>query len=314
MTARKDLNGQASGIMLFICMIWGLQQVAIKAVAPDMAPILQIALRSGVAALLVAILMLWRKEALPFVDGHWRPGLLVGLLFSLEYLLVGEGLRYTAASHMVVFLYTAPIFVALGMHWKVPAERLSGIKWLGIGLAFAGIVVTFIGRKPQAGAGEFRHILWGDLLGLLAGMAWATTTVVIRCSSLAKATAAQTLLYQLLSAFVLLLLAAFALGNTSINPSPLLWGSLIFQAVVVSFASFLVWFWMLRHYMASQLSVFSFMTPLFGMGFGVWLLNEPLEPGFLAGALLVFAGVILVTSQGWFTYLLRRLQKKSRPG
>jgi drug/metabolite transporter (DMT)-like permease len=61
-----------------------------------------------------------------------------------------------------------------------------------------------------------------------------------------------------------------------------------------------VWFWLLRHYLASQLGVFSFMTPLFGVGFGVWLLNEPLESRFVAGAVLVLIGVVLVSNHAWF--------------
>lgn len=230
-------------------------------------------------------------------------GLAVGVLFALEYLLVGEGLRHTSASHMVVFLYTAPIFVALGLHWRLPAERLNAVQWGGIGLAFTGIVLTFFGRQ-QAAAGTTMDMLWGDALGLLAGAAWGATTVVIRCSRLSSAPPTQTLLYQLVAAFVLLLLAAMALGQTTIHPSALAWGSLLFQALVVSFASFLAWFWLLLHYLASRLSVFSFMTPLFGVLLGVWLLQEPLEPSFLAGAVLVLAGVALVSAHGWLRQAL----------
>ena len=299
MDTRKALDGRASGIMLVLCLIWGLQQVVLKAAAPDIAPLMQIALRSGIAALLVGLLMAWRKEPMPFTDATWRPGLLVGFLFALEFLLVGEGLRYTLASHMVVFLYTAPIFVALGLHWKLPDERLSAVQWLGIALAFVGIVVSFFGRAGQAGAVEPKHILRGDLLAILAGIAWAATTVVVRCSSLARAAASQTLLYQLIVAFVLLLSAAFWLGQTAIRPTPMAWGSMLFQSLLVSFASFLLWFWLLRHYLASRLSVFSFMTPLFGTVFGVWLLNDPLAPSFVAGAVLVLAGVTMVSRRGW---------------
>lgn len=307
MDTRKALDAQAVGIMLVLCLVWGLQQSALKAAAPDMAPLMQIALRSGIAALLVGLLMAWRKERMSFANGAWRPGLLVGVLFALEFLLVGEGLRHTSASHMVVFVYTAPIFVALGLHWKLPSERLGAWQWLGIALAFTGMVVTFFGRsQPAASAAAPMAILWGDALALLAGIAWGATTVVVRCSSLAKASAAQTLLYQLVAAFVLLLLAAVALGQTAINPTPRAWGSLLFQSLVVSFASFLVWFWLLRHYLASRLGVFSFMTPLFGVGFGVWLLNEPLESSFLAGALLVLTGVMLVSSHGWLQLALAR--------
>lgn len=221
---------------------------------------------------------------------------------------MGEGIRHTSASHIVVFLYTSPIFVALGLHWKLPSERLNAVQWLGIALALAGIVLTFLGRgQPAASAGGAMAVLWGDALALLAGMAWGATTVVVRCSSLAKASASQTLLYQLVAGFVLLLVAAIAFGQTAIHATPVAWGSLLFQSLAVTFASYLVWFWLLRHYLASRLSVFSFLTPLFGVAFGVWLLNEPLEPSFLAGAVLVLAGVSLVSSHSWVKTLTARL-------
>ncbi len=291
--------------MLVLCMIWGLQQSVLKLTAGDIAPIMQIALRSGASALLVALLMVWRKERIEAWHATWRPGLLVGGLFALEFLLVGEGLRHTSASHMVVFLYTAPVFVALGLHFKLPAERLNAIQWLGIALAFAGLALAFLGHSPSVGgAPAAGSTLWGDALGLLGGIAWAATTVVVRSSALSRASASQTLLYQLVAAFVLLLVAAVLLGQTRINPTPLVLGSLLFQSLIVSFASFLVWFWLLRHYLASQLGVFSFLTPLFGVGFGVWLLGEPLELRFVLGAVGVIAGVVLVSSHGWLRGLI----------
>jgi drug/metabolite transporter (DMT)-like permease len=300
MDIRKPLDGLAIMFMLVLCMIWGLQQSILKLAAPDIAPIMQIAVRSGVAAVLVGLLMIWRKEPVSLASSNWRAGLLVGFLFAMEFLLVSEALRYTSASHTAVFLYTAPIFVALGLHLKLPAERLNLIQWSGIALAFAGIVVTFVGRNQQpVPSFEASHILLGDALALCGGLAWAATTVVIRCSTLAKASASQTLLYQLVGAFVLLMAMAFALGQTTIQPTPLAWGALLFQSLVVSFASFLVWFWLLKKYLASELGVLSFLTPLFGIVFGVLLLNESLESNFVGGAILVLSGVILVNAHGW---------------
>jgi len=300
MSTRKALDGRAITLMLVLCMVWGLQQVVLKATSQDIAPILQIALRSGAAAVLVGLLILVRGERMRLSDGFWRPGMVAGVLFALEFLLVGEGLRYTSASHMVVFLYTAPIFAALGLHWKLPAERLGAVQWLGIALAFGGITLAFFGRSSQSGAAS-GNALWGDFLGLLAAMAWGATTMVVRCSSLSRAPATQTLLYQLLGAFVLLLVAAYITGQTQFSATPRVWAALVFQTLVVSFASFLVWFWLLRHYLASRLGVFSFMTPLFGMVFGAWLLGEPIELSFLAGAVPVLAGIVLVSGGAWMS-------------
>jgi drug/metabolite transporter (DMT)-like permease len=309
MDNRKALDAPAMGIMVVLCLTWGLQQVVMKLAAADVSPLMQIALRSGIAALLVGLVMARRGERLLPDDGSGRPGLLVGVLFALEFLFLGEGLRFTSASHAVVFLYTAPIFVALGLHWRLPAERLAAGQWLGVGLAFGGIALTFLGREqavPQAAPAD---MLWGDFLALLAGIAWAATTLAVRLSCLSGAPATLTLLYQLLGGFFLLVPAAAALGQAGFVPTPLAWGSLLFHGLIVSFASYLAWFWLLRKYLASRLGVFSFLTPLFGVAFGVWLLDEPLEANFLVGALLVCAGIVLVSGNGWLVALLARRRK-----
>lgn len=312
MHTRKAPDEKAISLMLVLCAIWGLQQVVLKATAADMSPILQLGLRSGVAAALVGLLMWARGEHRFAVAGAWRPGLVVGLLFGLEFLLVGEGLRHTSASHMVVFLYTAPIFAALGLHWRLPAERLGPLQWSGIGLAFAGVAIAFFGRGsgPATATG---NMLWGDFLGLLAGAVWGATTVAVRCSRLSSAPASQTLLYQLIGAFVLLTGAALAGGQTDVNPTPQLWAGLAFQALVVSFASFLAWFWLLRQYLASRLGVFSFLTPLFGVVFAALMLGETLEPSFVLGAVPVLVGIVLVSGHGWVGQALARLVRKNAP-
>ena len=304
MDHRKALDDKAMSIMVILCLIWGLQQVMLKAAAADISPLFQIAIRSGVATLLIGLLMIKQGIRLSVGDGTLRPGLLVGFLFALEFLLIGQGLRFTSASHMVVFLYTAPIFVALGLHWRLPAERLATLQWVGVALAFGGVVIAFMGSGGSAL--ELADILLGDFMALMAGIAWAATTVAVRLSSLAREPATKTLFYQLSAGFVLLMPATLVLDQTSFNPTPIAWGSLLFQSLVVSFASYLTWFWLLRHYLASRLGVFSFLTPIFGVAFGVWLLNEPLEPNFVIGAMLVCAGIALVSGYGWIKTVIGR--------
>jgi len=281
--------------MLLLCMIWGMQQVLIKAAAGDMTPLLQITLRSVISATLIALLMAFSSVRFWVRDGTWRAGLLVGALFSAEFFLVAEGLNYTTASHMAVFLYTSPIFTALGLHLFLPDERLSLHQWLGIGLAFLGIVTVFFGSATNPGTGP--DMILGDTMGILAGGVWGLTTVVIRISSLSEAAPTKTLQYQLLTSIFLLLPVAFLNGHFATAVfTPIAWLSLLFQGVVVSFASYLVWFSMMRKYLASRLSVFSFLTPIFGVAFGVLLLQEPLSSSFIVGTLLVLFGISIVSS------------------
>ncbi len=299
MDERIALDQTASSLMIVLCMVWGLQQVILKMAASDISPLMQIALRSGLAALLLLPLVLLDKKSQLMNPKNVKAGALVAVLFSLEFFLLAQALQLTSASHAVVLLYTAPIFVALGLHWKLPSERLTLLQWTGIGIAFIGIVVTFI-RPQQIGVNTFQQqMLWGDLYALAAAIAWAATTVTVRLSSLAQAAVTQTLFYQLAGSFILLLGLAFFMGQAVVQWTPLVMGSLAFHTLIVSFASFLAWFWLLRNYLASRLGVFSFLTPLFGIIFGVWLLDENIEANFIFGTALVLLGILVVSLQGW---------------
>lgn len=294
MTSRKPLDSFAIATMLMLCVLWGLQQVAVKLAAHGMGPVMQLGARSAIAAILVVLLILLRGEKLSFRDGTLLPGLGAGTLFALEFLFVALGLQYTTASHMSVFLYTAPIFTVLGLHWLIPGERIGPAQWAGSFAAFVGIAVAFSNGFVDQSR-DWQDILIGDALGVLGGIFWAATTLLIRKSALSEAPPATTLFYQLAGCGVILLvIAAFSGQVAAARPNAVVWGSLFFQAVIIAFFSFLVWFWMLRKYLASRLSVFSFLTPLFGVGFGVLVLGDPLDMRFVAGAVLVMAGVILV--------------------
>ena len=301
------VNGRAGSTMVLLCLVWSLQQISLKAVADEASPMLVVALRSGIALVLLALLMRYRGEA-PARE-RWAPGFVAGVLFGLEYLLVAQALQLTHASHVVIFLYTAPLFAALGLHLRLPAERLAALQWAGIALAFAGIALAFLGGRGAGGGA-----LLGDLLALAAGTAWGATTITIRCTRLAAAPATETLLYQLLGAFALLLPAAALSGQLHFEPTARVWAHLGFQSLLVSFASFLVWCWLLRRYLASQLGVFAFLTPLFGVLLGIWLLGERPGGGFIAGSGLVLAGIALVSGHaGLARWLAARTIARSAP-
>ena len=293
--------------MVVLCLVWGFQQVAIKAVALDVAPVLQVGLRSAVSALLVWLFSRWVTRDRWLAGVGPQSKLAVGALFAAEFVFLTEGLRWTTASHMAVFLYTAPIFAAIGLHMKLPDERLTWPQWTGIALAFSGIAITFL-RPHLRGAADPASPDWllGDLMGLCGGLAWGLTTVAIRTGPLNDAPPAQTLFYQLVGAFVVLVPFTWATGQGAFHGSALAWASLGFQALVVSFASYLAWFWLLRRYLAARLGVLSFMSPLFGVAFGALLLREPLDPAFLAGAALVVVGLLTVNGHGWLRQTLAR--------
>ncbi|MGE8540116.1 MAG: DMT family transporter [Acinetobacter sp.] len=303
MEQRKALDVQASGLMIILCMIWGIQQVVLKLAAPDISPVMQIAIRSGLSAILVLPLIQLVKGSHLYSKDYLLPGIWLAFLFSAEFLCVAEALRYTTASHTVVLLYTAPIFVALGLHWKLPSEQLNAVQWLGIAIAFGGIVLSFMGREQQAGP-WISQALWGDFLALLAGVMWALTTISLRLTKLSDAPATQTLFYQLAGGFLFLMPVAYFTGQTVIHWTAVAIGSMVFHVLIMSFFSLMLWFWLLRKYLANGLGVFSFLTPIFGMAFGVIFLNEQIELNFIFGTALVMAGVMIVSLHLWIKRLL----------
>ena len=290
---RRPLDATATVAMVALCALWGFQNVAIKLAAPDVPLLMQAAIRSGVAVALVLVWAAVRGIPLWQRDRTLWPGLVAGLAFGAEFAMIYAGLAYTTAARMVVFLYLAPCLTALGLSLFVPGERLGAVQWSGIALAFAGVVIAFAdGFAATAHAGS---TLPGDALGALAAVLWAATTVLIRATRLAAATATKVLFYQLGVSAAMLPAASALLGEPAVIAwTPRAVASLAYQSVVVAFASYLTWFWLLTRYLGGRLAVFSFLAPLFGVVFGTTILGEPLTGRFALAALLVGAGIALV--------------------
>jgi drug/metabolite transporter (DMT)-like permease len=295
---RKQIDTYATLVMTLLCIVWGIQQVAIKGIADEISPALQVAIRSGVAAGLVFLLTIIKKMPLRNYTNCLVPGGAVGILFGLQFLFVAEGMRCTSASHMSVFLYTAPIFAAMGLQLFSPDERLCTPQWLGILITFAGICVAFLSGKTTVG--DSSQTLAGDIMGLFAGLSWGATTVVVRCSSLGQSPASQTLFYQLTGGFLLLSAYSYFSGQNHFEPSVTGIISVLFQSIIVGFASYLAWFSLMRKYLVSQLGVLSFMTPVFGIVTAILILREKPQPGFVLGAILILGGISIVSGWLWF--------------
>lgn len=280
--------------MVLLCLIWGLGQVAVKLATEGVSLVTQAAIRSAVATVLLFAWARVREVPLFGRDDTLWPGLFAGLLFGAEFVFIFMGLAWTDAARMVVFLYLSPCFTAIGLAWFVPSERMNARQWAGVLAAFGGLVIAF-----ADGFFSSRGTLLGDAFGLLAGLLWAATTVLIRSTKLSAISAGKTLFYQLGVSAVMLAVLAVLLGEPGVTRlTPVVVASLAFQCVVIAFLSYLGWFWLLTRYMASRLSVFAFMTPLFGVAAGVLILGEPVTVAFLGAAALVGAGIFLVNTPG----------------
>ena len=272
-------------------MSWGFNNVAIKLAIHDIPPLIQSSARSLIAAFLVGIWTQARGIPLFKRDGTLGAGILAGVLFALEFLLIYRGLVWTTATRGVLFLCLAPFFVVIGSRWLVPGDHFRLSQWFGLLLSFLGIVIAFGLPTP---ASDPRQI-FGDLMLVGGAAAWAATTLIIKASTLNRISAEKTLLYQLVVSAPLLGIGAIIFGERMVGaPSALALGAFAYQTVYVVSITFTIWFVLVVRYSAARLSVFTFLAPLFGVAAGHLVLNEPLTPAFAVAVALVAAGLLLV--------------------
>jgi drug/metabolite transporter (DMT)-like permease len=208
------LDATAIAILLACCLFWGFQQVLVKATVAEVAPVFQAFVRFAMATLAVLAWCLWRgvRLAARRPRGLWRRGAGRGAVCG-EFACIYIGLQYTTASRLTVFLYCSPFWVALLLPRFVPGEGLRGWQWLGLAGAFAGVGLA-LGEGLLGPAKAALPQAWlGDLLGLLAGLLWALTTVTIRATPLGRVAPAKQLLYQVGVSTAVLPLLSLALGE-----------------------------------------------------------------------------------------------------
>jgi drug/metabolite transporter (DMT)-like permease len=293
----STLDARAIALVVICTALWGVNQVATKVALAEIPPLLQASARSLGAALLLTLWARARGLTIWSRDGTLGPGLLAGLFFGAEFACIFIGLQYTTASRMAVFIYLAPFVVALGMPLIAASERLDRWQVLGLAAAFAGVVWAFADGFTAPVAGPRQWL--GDALGIAAAVLWGLTTLVLRGSRLATALPEKTLLYQLLVSGLALAAAAAVSSETwpQVLTGASLW-PLAFQTVVVTFASYLAWFWLLRHYPATRLSAFTLLTPMFGLLAGVALLGEPVTARLVVALAAVSFGIAMVNKLG----------------
>ena len=288
----KPLDPFAAALTLMLCVVWGFNQVVVKLALPDMGPVAQTGIRSGIGVVCVVAFALFTRRRIFEIDGTEATGALAGALFTAEFIALYESLRFTTAARATVFIYAAPFFVALGAAFLLKDERLRRIQWAGLAFAFLGVASGLAGRTPGGG-------LIGDALALLAAGLWGATIILIKATPLKRADPIKVLLYQIGFATIAAPVSAYALGEAL--PAHLLAttvASLLWQGVAVVGVSYALWFWVLTRYKAAQLSAFTFITPLVGV-FGGWLVfGETITPGFALAIGLVVAGLALVNWPG----------------
>jgi drug/metabolite transporter (DMT)-like permease len=288
---RIDMQGFL--IILLLTILWGLNYPAVKVSNAGLSPVFTTFLRSVIATLFGVIYCLVVKQPLFHRGILLFHGAMVGILFGLEFVFLYFGLLYTNAARAAIFVYLAPFVVAIGAHLFLK-ERLNGLKISGLLLAFLGIFLVFKGKPTGYG----RLMLIGDLCEIMAAILWGATTIYIKRYLAHRVHPINTFLYQLAFSIPIILVGALLLEDTWIKEltMPVI-SSLFYQSVIIAFASYLAWFKLIHVYPVAQLSVFTFLTPIFGVLSGVIFMKDQLTMGLLFGLIVVCIGIYLTNYQ-----------------
>ena len=290
--AGDALDLKAALMLTVLCLTWGLNAVAIKSSNTGIAPVFCAGLRSVVATGCLLIWMTWRR--LELFPGRLKDGILIGFLFGAEFGLLYTALLYTTASSAWILLYTSPFFHALGAHFFLAGDRLTLRKSAGLVLSFIGIIILLSKHIGLPSIQQFA----GDLMAIGAAALWAMTTIYIKRRLVAVVSPYHSLFYQTLFSIPILFLMSFLLKETPIQAiNGLIILSFAYQAIIIAFISYLVWFFLVHTYPVSRLSSFTFLTPVFATLAGILLLKEPLTLNLILSLIFVSLGIYIVNRE-----------------
>jgi drug/metabolite transporter (DMT)-like permease len=290
MQHRRDIDLGGGALLIFVMVILAVNQVVIKLTNEGLQPVFAAGLRSLGAALVIWGWMRFRRLRLDFGPGMIAPGLLIGLIFSVEFLALFLALDLTTVTRVSVIFYSMPVWMALAAHFLLPGERLTAPRLLGLALAFSGVAWAIVDRSGLGGEAS----LAGDIAALIGALGWMGVSLVPRLSALSRSRFEMQMFWQVAVSAPLLLGASLLFGPLLRAPTLATGWMMLFQIVVVASGVFVVWFWLLSRYKASQIAAFAFLSPIFGVILGWLWLGETVTPALVAQLALVAVGIVLI--------------------
>ncbi|MCX7717071.1 MAG: DMT family transporter [Candidatus Sumerlaeaceae bacterium] len=223
----------------------------------------------------------------------WPRILMIACLSTaVFYAMFFLGMARTTASTGALLDAASPIIGSVMAHFVLHNDRLTRRKIAAIIIAFAGIAIIALGRS---GSGPQDSSLVGCALilgGLVISSAGTMLVITYRGRfGLMRLTGTQ----QAIGGALLLIMSALVEGRHH-------WHNLLsgrFLAVLlwlafVSATAFRIWYGLVRHYKVTSISVYWFLTGLWGAFLSVAFLGEPVRLHLAAGFVLVVAGLLLM--------------------
>ncbi len=284
--------GVVDGLVLILMVIWGVNYVIVKQSLAEMLPLTFNGLRFLIASLLLLL-------SLRLVHEDWRlersdiPRIaFLGLVGVSAYqVLFIIGLNLSTATNVSLAIATSPSMV-VALSILLGMERARGSTWLGVALAFGGLVLV-IGGKPN-GLHFYMTTLPGDLMALGSAATWAVYTVSAqplfrRYSPFKIATMAITA-----GAGPLLVVALPELARQDWGRVTALgWGGLAFSAVLSIALGYVIFYVGVKALGGPRTAIYTNLTPVVAVLTAVLILGEQMNGLQVMGAAVVLIGVYL---------------------
>lgn len=289
MQPKSQIDAFGAASLIGFSLLLAFNQVVIKVTNDAFQPVFMAGMRSAGAAVCVLLWIWWRGASVRLPRKVVPAALLIGCIFSAEFIFLFTALDLTTVSRASVIFYSMPVWLTLMAHVFLPGDTLTARKSLGLAVAFAGVAWAILDRPSDGSAS-----LIGDLCALGAAIGWAATALMVKATSLKTVRPDVQLFYQVLISAPLLLLAAPLFGELFREPQAIHYLSLAFQTVVVVTMGFVFWLWLMSIYPASAVASFSFLSPVFSVLLGWLLLGEEVGRSIFGALFLVAVGIVLI--------------------
>lgn len=287
----QKLGRAAIATALLLSAMWGLNIVGIKVALKAFPPIWNAFWR-----LLLGWPLLWawarhggvRLKPLP---GEIGPLCTLGVFFAIQIIMLNISINWTSAGFASVLLNAAPVFINGFAHFYVPGDSLSRQRLAGLGMAFGGVAIVFLGQPDPLVAPRpiLGNILAFVTAAVIGGRMVYTQRLVQRMHS------TRVIFWQVGLSLPVFLLAAAIFEPMMVGPltlGPLL--SWLYCSVGVVGIAFVLWIRLLETNSPALLSVFVFPTPIFGVLFSALIYSERLPVELIIGVLCVAFGILIV--------------------
>jgi O-acetylserine/cysteine efflux transporter len=266
---------------LAVAVLWGGNVIAVKVAVETLPPFLLMGIRFSIVALLLAPFFRPRRAQVP---GLLALALVLGVgHFGLMFLAISG---MDAATAAVAVQMTIPFSALLA--WLVYREALGWARTLGVGLAFAGILL--LAGEPHATG------LWPLAVMAVSTLCWAVSNVMIKRVGLIDPLTINGWVALFAAPVLFVCSALFEQGQAeAIAATGLVgWAGLAYTVIGASLIAYTLWYWLVRRHSLNRIVPFTLLGPAVGITGGVLLLGEPLTWQKLVGGLLTVGGVAAV--------------------